>query len=467
LLDFIHISKPEDSLGPQPGPQEAFLATPADIAIYGGAAGGGKTYALLLEPCRHIENSLFGAVIFRRESVQITNQGGLFDTSFGIYPQVYGTPKLSPHRQWIFPSGASITFNHLHTENDVLNWQGSQIPFIGYDELTHFTEKQFWYMLSRNRSTCGIIPYVRATCNPDADSWVAGLVEWYIDPDTGYPIQSRSGRLRYFVRVDDVLRWADTPSELQSQYPGTAPKSFTFIAATLDDNKKLTDLDPAYRANLLAMNRVEQERLLKGNWKIRPNAGSYFPTICVEIIPTIPADVISWVRRWDLAATEPSEVNPSPSATASILMGRRSNGKFVIVDAINIRRNANVVRQLISTTAALDKSSYPRVTTVLPQDPGQAGKDQAASMVTMLAGYKVKTVRETGSKETRAEPLSAQWQVGNVQLVAGPWNKPYLSEMEAFPTPDVHDDYVDASSGAFLECITSADLELKWRALAS
>src|SRR5262245_17579701 len=113
----------DNFLYPQPGPQEAFLATSADIAIYGGAAGGGKTFALLLEPIRHIDNPMFGAVIFRRQATQITNEGGLFDTSFLVYPLVDGSPKLSPSRSWVFPSGASVTFNHLNTENDILNWQ--------------------------------------------------------------------------------------------------------------------------------------------------------------------------------------------------------------------------------------------------------------------------------------------------------------------------------------------------------
>jgi hypothetical protein len=154
----------------QPGPQQDFIATSADIAIYGGAAGGGKTYALLLEPLRHMDNSQFGAVIFRREAVQIMNEGGLFDTSYPIYSELGGHPKLSPQTVWTFPSNASIRFAHLHNEHDVNDWQGAQIPFIGYDELTHFTEQQFWYMLSRNRSMCGVRPYIRATCNPDAKS---------------------------------------------------------------------------------------------------------------------------------------------------------------------------------------------------------------------------------------------------------------------------------------------------------
>ena len=456
-------------IGPQSGPQEQFLSTPADIAIYGGAAGGGKTYALLLEPLRHINNDQFGGVIFRRESVQITNEGGLWDTSFNIYSQIDGQPKLSPYRMWAFNSGATITFNHLHNEHDVSNWQGAQIPYIGYDELTHFTEKQFWYMLSRNRSLCGVRPYTRATCNPDADSWVAELVDWYIDPDTGYPLPERSGIIRYFIRIDEKLCWGNTRQELLEQYPGSLPKSFTFIPATLEDNKILNTTDPDYRANLQALGRVERERLLMGNWKIKPTAGSYFPATSVNVLSAIPTDIKMWVRRWDLAATEPSESNPSPSATASILMGKRENGRFVIADGISLRKPAHIVRDIILNTAAQDKSNYKRVVTVIPQDPGQAGKDQAASLINHLAGYRVKSVRETGPKATRAEPLSAQWQAGNVDIVEGVWNREYLREMSLFPSDDkdAHDDYVDASSGAFLECVSgNADID-KWRALAS
>jgi predicted phage terminase large subunit-like protein len=455
-----------DDLTPQPGPQLDFLSTPADIAIYGGAAGGGKTFALLLEPIRHLDNPQFGSVIFRRQAVQITNEGGLFDTSFMVYPIVEGSPRLSPTRSWVFPSGSSITFNHLNTESDILNWQGAQIPLIGFDELTHFTENQFWYMLSRNRSTCGVKPYIRATCNPDADSWVAELIEWYIDQNTGYPITARSGKIRYVARIDGHLKWANSSEELVKEYPGSVPKSFTFIAATLADNKRLIESDPSYEANLRMLNRVEQERLLHGNWKIKPIAGSYFPAYCVGTLPVVPTDVRVWVRRWDLAATEPSEANPSPDASASILMGRRSNGRFVIANGITLKKGAHIVRDVIKHTAAQDKANYGRVITVLPQDPGQAGKDQVASMTSMLAGYAIKSVRETGPKETRAEPLSAQWQVGNIDIVEGQWNKEYLSQMESFPSKGIHDDYVDASSGAFLECISGADLDARRRALS-
>ena len=158
-------------LKPQKGPQEDFLANKADIVIYGGAAGGGKTFGLLLEPLRHIDNKDFGVVIFRRVSTQINAEGGLWDTALQMYMPLGISYKTQPY-QITFPSGAKITFSHLQYEKDVYSYQGSQIPLICFDELTHFTETQFWYMLSRNRSMCGVKPYIRATCNPDADSWV-------------------------------------------------------------------------------------------------------------------------------------------------------------------------------------------------------------------------------------------------------------------------------------------------------
>ena len=127
-------------LRPQQGPQEQFLSSPADIAIYGGSAGGGKTYALLLEPLRHMDNPGFGVVIFRRDSGQITNEGGLWDNAKDIYRPLGATFMESAPKRVIFPSGAKITFNHLHTDDAVYGYQGAQVALICFDELTHFSE---------------------------------------------------------------------------------------------------------------------------------------------------------------------------------------------------------------------------------------------------------------------------------------------------------------------------------------
>ena len=103
---------PGQTIVPQPGPQSTFLASAADIAIYGGAAGGGKTWALLLEDLRHIHNPGFGSVTFRRSTVQIRNEGGLWDESNNLYPLVGAEPKEHV-LTWKFPSGASASFAHL------------------------------------------------------------------------------------------------------------------------------------------------------------------------------------------------------------------------------------------------------------------------------------------------------------------------------------------------------------------
>jgi predicted phage terminase large subunit-like protein len=264
------------ALAPQPGPQFAFLSTPADIAVYGGAAGGGKSWALLFEPVRHLARPGFGATIFRRTYPQVTAQGGLWDESIALYPRLRGRPNITD-RRWQFPSGASVKFAHLQHEKDVLDYQGAQIPLVGFDELTHFTEHQFVYMLSRNRSTCGVRPYVRATTNPDAASWVARWVEWWIDPSTGYPIPGRAGKLRWFVRDGETLRWADSRDDLARDWPDKAAhaKSFTFVPARLEDNRVLQAKDPGYRGNLEAQGRVQRERLLRGNWLVSAAEGEW------------------------------------------------------------------------------------------------------------------------------------------------------------------------------------------------
>jgi hypothetical protein len=131
----------------------------------------------------------------------------------------------------------------------VYDWHGAQITLICFDELTHFTKYQFFYMLSRNRSTCGVRPYIRATCNPDANSWVADWVAWWIDPETGLPIPERAGVLRYFVRVAEQIILADRPQDLlqylprpEDLTPGIDPPrpiSVTFIPAKVFDNAAL------------------------------------------------------------------------------------------------------------------------------------------------------------------------------------------------------------------------------------
>ncbi len=267
---------------PQEGFQKKFLSSPADIVIGGGAAGAGKTFALTLEMLRNVNEKGFSALGFRRTYRQVTAPGGLWDETQKIYPLFGGKPNSSQY-SWKFPSTASITFSHLQYEKNVFDWQGSQIALIVFDELTHFTEKMFFYMLSRNRSVCGVKPYVRATCNPDADSWVAKFINWWIGED-GKIMKERDGVIRYFYRANDDIIWGDSREDVYGKVkptldkmpiPDTAKldliKSVTFIEGNIKDNKELLGKDPAYLANLHALPEEDRAQLLDGNWKIRIN----------------------------------------------------------------------------------------------------------------------------------------------------------------------------------------------------
>lgn len=429
---------------PQPGPQTKFLKSKADICIYGGAAGSGKTFGVLMEPLYHLHVQDFGAVIFRRNATQVRNQGGLWDNSTQIYPylELPGIPKETT-LQWDFCGISSIKFSHLEYDHSVLSWQGSQIPLIIFDELTHFSKKQFFYMLSRNRSTCGVKPYVRATTNPDSTSWVRELIDWWIDPSTGLAIPERSGVKRWFIVVNDIMIWTDSKKEMLEKYPASFPKSLTFISASIYDNQKLLSVDPGYLANLHALPTVERERLLNGNWNIKPSSGLYFQRRYFELVRVAPKKTKA-VRYWDRAATKKTDTN-DPDYTVGILLERDDNGILYVTDMVRVQDSPLGVQRAIKNTADYDG---PQVMIGIEQDPGQAGVFEAQHIARMLQGYNVRLIKPSSDKITRASPVSAQAEAGNIKIVYSNWNEDFIKELENFPD-GAHDDIVDSLSGAF------------------
>lgn len=284
----------KNKIEPQKGFQSIFLSSKADIAIGGGAAGVGKSFALLLEALRFTSINGFGAVIFRRTTPMIKNKGGLWDESVQIYSALKNPPEsIEGKYKHRFYSGATVEFRHMEHEKNRFDWQGSQIPLIGFDELTHFTEEQFFYMLSRNRSTCGVKPYIRCTTNPQPYGWLKDFIGWWLYPDDyeieglqGYPIQERAGVLRYMIREKGQIIWGDTKEEVISQCPHIFTdeyreslkhsnveftdlvKSVTFIPGSLKENKLLLAKDPAYLGNLMSLQEEDKVRLLGGCWKV-------------------------------------------------------------------------------------------------------------------------------------------------------------------------------------------------------
>lgn len=437
-------------IGPQKGPQTVFVGCEADIAFYGGAAGGGKTFGLLLDPLRHYHNAGFGGVIFRKTAVQVRNEGGLWDESMQLYTKFGAHPREST-LEWKFPSKMAMSFANLEYEKDVLNYQGAQIPWIGFDELTHFSENQFFYMLSRNRSTCGVKPRVRATLNPDPNSWVKRFISWWLDDEGRFPRKDRSGVIRWFIRVNDSIVWADSAEDIFKRYgrgPEIYPKSFTFIAAKLEDNKIMMEKQPEYAGNLLALNRVDRARLKDGDWNARATSGTMFQREWFPITETIPAGWTRAIRFWDRAATLPHEGNKDPDWTRGLKVYKYPDGTFLIADLKSTRDTPGQVQNLIKTVASHDGYS---VKVMAQQDPGSAGVMEAEHFIKALSGFDVRVMTTSKDKFTRSKPASAQAEAGNLVVLRAPWNDDFFDELEAFSEDDseyAHDDIVDVLSGA-------------------
>lgn len=440
-------------LRPQPK-QERFLASSADVTIYGGSAGGGKTWALLMEPLRHIKNKRFGAVVFRRTFPEITREGGMWDEAMAIYP-LAGSRTNRNDMSFRFPSGAKISFAAMQFEDDKEGWKSAQIPLIEFDQLETFTAGQFFYMFSRNRSTCGVRPYIRATVNPEP-GWLADFLSWWIAED-GYADLTRAGVLRWMVRQgNDTIEWFDSQEEAVAAHPDIPAKSVTFIPATVYDNQELLKRDPGYIANLKALTLVDRERLLGdvargGNWKIKPSAGKVFNRSWFSVCQALPVggDV---VRFWDFAATEKELSKPDPDFTSSCLMARYPDGRIIVADVTEERlAPAELERTFVNRCkqdAARFASEKRRYSVRWEQEGGSSGKRESWRMTTTLQGMDAKGVPSTSDKLIRAKPYAVQCEAGNVSLLAGAWNEHYLEHMHGQPELP-HDDIMDASSGAF------------------
>lgn len=431
---------------PQNGPQRDFLGCPADIAVIGGAAGGCKTYSLLLEPLHYTHEPDFRSIFFRRTTPMLRAEGGAWDTSLNLYPKVNAKAQEQALR-WTFPKGARFKMSQLEHESTIHDHQSAQYTLVEFDELVQFRKRQFFYMFSRNRSICPVKPYIRAATNPTPISdpiggWVRELIDWWID-SFGFPIQRKSGILRYFIRDDDDIVWVDKDWRSPEGYP---PKSFTFIPAKLSDNKILMEKNPEYEQNLNSMSRVDRRRLKDGNWDVREEDGM-FEADWFGITDHIPQ--MTLIRYWDRAATE-AKAGSDPDWTAGVLCGLYK-GELYIFNMVHFRGTPAFNERKIRQTAEIDGKG---VVIVIEQEPGASGKDTIAHYQTnVLKGFTVRADRPSGSKIDRCKPWCALAEFGHVKLKRGTWNNSFLSEAESFP--NFKKDQIDAVSGAYTHLSSS------------
>jgi len=299
-------------IAPQSEFQSKALSTPADIAIIGGSAGGGKSWTLTIEPLKWVKDKNMRTVIFKRTMANVRASGSIWDESKKWY-SLFGGRMAESILKWRFESGAEIDFEGIEHEKDLENWQGAQIPLIIFDELTTFTRKMFFYMLSRNRGVCSFRSYIRASCNPDSSSWVKDFISWWIGPD-GFPIKERDGVLRYMYNYKDTIIWGDTKDEVISACPqafnneraaaaGVSNydliKSVTFIKGDVYDNKILLQNDPGYLGNLSSLSEEDQKRFLEGNWNVTNDGLALYETDAIDrIFVGGSTDDVGYSRRY-------------------------------------------------------------------------------------------------------------------------------------------------------------------------
>lgn len=287
-LDFNvveeHKKNQEVVFAPNPGPQTEFLAANEREVLYGGSAGGGKSYGLLADPMRYFGNGNFNGIILRRTNDELRE---LIWKSQEIYPKAYPGAKWQEKKsQWVFPSGARLWMTYLERDEDVLRYQGQAFSYIAFDELTQHSTPFAWnYMRSRLRTTDSTLPlFMRATTNPGGPghSWVKKM---FIDP-------APAGKRFAATDLDTGLPMVFPETHAKAGQPLFYRR---FIPASLKDNPYLM-ADGQYEANLLALPEMQRRQLLEGDWAVAD--GAAFPEFKQSVHVVEPFDIPSEWRRF-------------------------------------------------------------------------------------------------------------------------------------------------------------------------
>lgn len=388
--------------------QTAFLLLPGREALYGGAAGGGKSVALLMAALQYVDVPGYHALLLRRTFAALSKPGALIDLA---HEWLRGTDAVwnEQRKQWTFPSGATLSFGYLDTESDKYQYQGAAFHFVGFDELTQFTRTQYTYLFSRCRrrtgGDAGEVPLrVRSASNPGGEGHA-----WVYE--------------RFFTQGRDAGR--------------------VFIPAKLDDNPHLDAA--SYREMLAELSPVERRQLEDGDWRV-VQAGDWFRSESWQYIEPHQLPLVRRrIRYWDTASTKPSARNRDPDYYVGVLMSE-FRGVFFIEDVERFRLGPAEAEERLAAVALRDG---PGVEVWMAQEPGSQSEHLVSTYArTIFRGFTFRGDRQTGDKVHRAKPLSAAVHNKLVNLVRAAWNRDFTDECEAFFNPAIHDDQVDAASGA-------------------
>lgn len=403
---------------PQVGPQAELYACPANEILFGGARGGGKSYALLIDWMRHVKEYEGRAkgMILRRTMPELED---LIEKAREMLP-LSGFEWRSQAKTWIHANGAMLKMRYLERDADATRYQGHEYNWLGVDEAGNWRSSSGLNMLRATlRDAKGVRCRMVLTCNPGGagHDWIKAK---YIDDCPARHIR------------EDANGW-----------------SWCYIPAKFEDNKILQEADPGYIERATQHLPEYLRRAWRdGDWDILSESGMFFRRDEFKIVKSAPK-LKQVARCWDRAASEPSETYADPDWTRGVKIGRTPDGEYYVLDVRSMRKRSAKVKQRIKDTAGEDGTEC---AIVLFQDPGQAGKGEADDMARELSGYPVYISRETGAKHTRWMPLSAAVQNGIVYLVEGEWNEAFISELSKLTDDEsdyAHDDQADAAAGAY------------------
>ena len=415
--------------------QALFLGSVDREVLFGGAAGGGKSEALLAAAAMFVSIPDYSALLLRRTFASLRLDGALIDRSMEWWTKT-NAKWVDKEHKWQFPSGATITFGYLDSENDKYQYQSAEYQFVGFDETTQFTETQYRYLFSRTRrrKDSDIPIRNRAATNPGNIGH-----EWVKD--------------RFIIPYNKCNPKHDDYDSNFVPYKGRF-----FIPSLLTDNPHL-DIDD-YLESLDELDLVERERLRNGDWDILPG-GNMFKREWFRYIDILPK-MKRMVRYWDMAATpEDKGKGTDPDWTVGLLMGLGVDGVYYVMDVVRVRNNPAVVEKIVLQTAQSDGRN---VLIYMEEEPGSAGKTAIHHYAsTVLLGYAFKGVRSSGNKITRAAPASTAVEHGIIRVANKSWTKGFVEECVVFPTISAKKDQVDGLSGAYEALITKTPVQIHSR----
>jgi len=457
--------------------QRVFLELVEAEALFGGAAGGGKSDALLMGALQYVHVPGYAAIIFRRTFTDLALPGAIMDRAYDWWS---GTAAKweSDTKTWVFPTGkdedgrptppATITFAYLQHESDKERYKSAEFQYVGFDELTDFSETQYTFLFSRLRKKKGMpVPLrMRSASNPGG----AGH-EWVKRRFVEHSVETRAANDN--SEATYLLNPPSDQAKAVAELLGTQPQGAAFVRALLTDNPGL-DV-PSYRAQLAQLDPITRRRMEEGDWDVGL-AGEFFEEGWFQYLDEEP-DGVAWMRYWDMAGTKPHAGNPDPDWTAGVRIGLHREQattlapgetsvavrtRIVIADVRRTREDPGGVEDFIRTAAQQDGR---RVRIRMEQEPGSSGKTVVHDYVTrVLQGYDVDGDKKTADKATMWKPLSSQAKHGNLYLVRAPWNADFVRELCSLPYGKK--DQTDAAAGG-LALITGGSAAERLRAAAA